>query len=214
MKTVYASFSDHDLAEKATGALLDHGVRAEDISLVASEVTDPRVENVAVDDEYNTVAVGRAGAVYEDQELGAKTGLSTTTGADAASGAAKGAGIGLGRRRSRRPCLARHPRLRLGARWRSARNRPRRRSRRNGSRRGGRRRDRIPEGSRRSGGAYRALSAQLRYRRRGACGDHAFQRHHQHGNRASPRQVRRDQHQRLLGRRIRVAVPINWNSHL
>src|SRR5687767_12498422 len=96
MKTVYASFSDHDLAEKATGALLDHGVRAEDISLVASERTSPVTEDVAVDDEYNTVAVGRAGAVYEDQELGAKTGLSTTTTADAASGAAKGAGIGLG----------------------------------------------------------------------------------------------------------------------
>ena len=32
--TIYASFNDPDLAEKAAGALLDHGVRAEDISLV------------------------------------------------------------------------------------------------------------------------------------------------------------------------------------
>ena len=96
MKTVYASFSDHDLAEKATGALLDHGVRAEDISLVASERATPNAEDVAVNDDYNTVAVGRTGANYEEQELGAKSGLSTTTTADAASGAAKGAGIGLG----------------------------------------------------------------------------------------------------------------------
>jgi len=32
--TIYASFIDASLAEKAAGALLDHGVRAEDISVV------------------------------------------------------------------------------------------------------------------------------------------------------------------------------------
>jgi hypothetical protein len=35
-KTIYASFADPSLAEKAAGALLDHGVRAEDISVVRS----------------------------------------------------------------------------------------------------------------------------------------------------------------------------------
>ncbi|AIE87267.1 hypothetical protein [Fimbriimonas ginsengisoli] len=34
--TIYASFVDPSLAEKAAGALLDHGVRAEDISVVQS----------------------------------------------------------------------------------------------------------------------------------------------------------------------------------
>jgi hypothetical protein len=97
MKTVYASFASLDLAEKATGALLDHGVLADDISLIARRYGEEnRVANVAVDDEYNTVAVEREASVYAGQDLGAKTGLTTTTTADAGSGAAKGAGIGLG----------------------------------------------------------------------------------------------------------------------
>jgi len=36
-RTLYASFADPSLAEKAAGALLDHGVRAEDISLIHHE---------------------------------------------------------------------------------------------------------------------------------------------------------------------------------
>lgn len=35
--TIYASFNDPSLAEKAAGALLDHGVRPEDISVVRSQ---------------------------------------------------------------------------------------------------------------------------------------------------------------------------------
>ena len=35
-QTLYASFADAALAEKAAGALLDYGVRQEDISLVAN----------------------------------------------------------------------------------------------------------------------------------------------------------------------------------
>jgi hypothetical protein len=34
--TIYASFADPSLAEKAAGALLDHGVRSEDLSIVSS----------------------------------------------------------------------------------------------------------------------------------------------------------------------------------
>ncbi len=80
-KTIYASFADAAQAEKAAGALLDYGVRAEDISLVArvsgpDATTDP--------DEA------------DDTKLAAKSGISTTTPGDAAAGAAKGAGIGLG----------------------------------------------------------------------------------------------------------------------
>jgi hypothetical protein len=38
-QTLYASFADASLAEKAAGALLDHGVRNEDISLICREPT-------------------------------------------------------------------------------------------------------------------------------------------------------------------------------
>jgi uncharacterized membrane protein len=74
-RTIYASFEDKDHAEKAVGALLDHGARDEDISLVRKAREDER---------------------EEDYDLSAKSGISTTTGADAGSGAAKGAGVGLG----------------------------------------------------------------------------------------------------------------------
>ena len=37
MAHLYASFADASLAEKAAGALLDYGVRQEDISLVAHD---------------------------------------------------------------------------------------------------------------------------------------------------------------------------------
>ena len=37
METIYASFGDAALAEKAAGALMDFGVRAEDISLISKD---------------------------------------------------------------------------------------------------------------------------------------------------------------------------------
>ncbi|MDQ2986694.1 MAG: hypothetical protein M3R13_08215 [Armatimonadota bacterium] len=98
-QTIYASFADIEMAEKATGALLDFGMRDEDISLVANEKhlnRVPAVSEVAVNDDYNTIAVDRNAPVYEREDLGAKAGISTTTGADAGVGAAKGAGVGLG----------------------------------------------------------------------------------------------------------------------
>jgi hypothetical protein len=74
-QTIYASFAAAENAEKAAGALLDHGVRAEDISIVAP----------GADLERGT-----------DTDAAAKKGISTTTPADAGSGAGKGAGVGLG----------------------------------------------------------------------------------------------------------------------
>jgi hypothetical protein len=99
--TIYASFDDIDMAEKAAGALLDHGMRNEDISLIANDRYLDRhtaVTDAAVDSDYNTVVVDRNAVDYDrDDGLGqAKAGLTTTTAADAGSGAAKGAGVGLG----------------------------------------------------------------------------------------------------------------------
>src|SRR5690348_13200169 len=37
VSTIYATFADCDHAEKAVGALLDYGVRAEDVSLVRKD---------------------------------------------------------------------------------------------------------------------------------------------------------------------------------
>jgi hypothetical protein len=98
-QTIYASFADIDMAEKATGALMDYGMRAEDISLIANESHANRIpatSDEAVDDSYNTMATDRDTPVYEKEGLGAKAGISTTTAADAGVGAAKGAGVGLG----------------------------------------------------------------------------------------------------------------------
>lgn len=79
MNTIYAKFSDPQNAEKAGGALLDHGIRAEHISIV--------FPNGYVHDSKEPTGT--------EMENSAKTGISTTTTADAESGAAKGAGIGL-----------------------------------------------------------------------------------------------------------------------
>src|SRR5438270_11952405 len=53
-ETLYASFPDPALAEQAAGALLDRGVRSEDLSLIASEAyartrTDSQVAHEEVD---------------------------------------------------------------------------------------------------------------------------------------------------------------------
>lgn len=72
METMYARFDDYKLAEKAVGALLDHGADKDCISLI-SRAQD---ENALEHDSH------------------AKEGITTTTGPDAAAGAAKGAGVG------------------------------------------------------------------------------------------------------------------------
>ena len=70
MMNLYAKFSQLTLAERAVGALLDHGVAKNDISLVGPPDGT-------------------------DHDARAKNGVTTTTSKDAAAGAAEGAGIGL-----------------------------------------------------------------------------------------------------------------------
>ena len=81
METLYASFADVDMAQKALGALLDHGVAENDLTLVA-----------------NTAEPGAAptNGHMEHALQSAKEGITTTTAKDAAAGMAKGAGLGLG----------------------------------------------------------------------------------------------------------------------
>ncbi len=76
MNTLYASFTDVDLAKKAGGALLDHGFKKEHLSLVAN--TPAPID----------------GDEPSDPVESAKGGVSTTTGKDAAAGAAKGGVVG------------------------------------------------------------------------------------------------------------------------
>jgi len=86
--TIFASFNDLEDAEKATGAVMDHGVDAAYISLIASEEYREQWA-------HNTVEQGvrdeGQSAIHES-----KGGITTTTGADAGVGAVKGASIGLG----------------------------------------------------------------------------------------------------------------------
>jgi hypothetical protein len=79
---IYATFSDPGLAQKAAGALLDHGVKAEHLHVIFPEGYSYRA-----DDDNDEDAT--------DVEASAKKGISTTTVDDAKSGAAKGAGLGL-----------------------------------------------------------------------------------------------------------------------
>jgi hypothetical protein len=83
MSTLYASFVDAPAAERAAAALLDHGARAEDISILANNQLPT-----------STPAADVAEAV--ESEHTAKTGITTTTAADAGLGAAKGTAVGLG----------------------------------------------------------------------------------------------------------------------
>jgi len=90
VKTIYASFREAENAEKAVGALLDHGVRAEDINVVTSH--NPTVQTVETKNDGTVVKT--VDSPSEDLENAAKAGLSTTTGADAGAGAVKGIGWG------------------------------------------------------------------------------------------------------------------------
>ena len=82
MAHLYASFADASLAEKAAGALLDYGVRQEDISLVAN-------------DEYGK-AHETHGKLYGSGDTAIGTGAATTAFADSGFGAAPSAVGGLG----------------------------------------------------------------------------------------------------------------------
>ena len=73
METIFARFDDYKLAEKAVGALLDHGMKQDDIGLITRPHKD----------------------IEGKHEGHAKHGITTTTASDAGVGAAKGAGVGL-----------------------------------------------------------------------------------------------------------------------
>lgn len=77
MTTLYASFPDAKFAEKALGALIDHGAEQQHLSALFPP------DYLKNDSEKDAVEQ-------------ATSGVTTTTSADAASGAGKGAGIGLG----------------------------------------------------------------------------------------------------------------------
>lgn len=80
MPTITAGFTDFDMAVKAGGALLDHGIKKEQFDLLAGRAHEGRFH-----------AEGRH---LDDLEKKVEHGVTTTTGADAAKGAAKGAGAG------------------------------------------------------------------------------------------------------------------------
>lgn len=81
MKNTYATFTDPLMAEKAGGALLDHGVDPGHISILLPKLDGSGTSENVLGEEK----IGRT----------AETGITTTTMGDAASGSAKGAGIGL-----------------------------------------------------------------------------------------------------------------------
>jgi|SRR5579862_1138353 len=94
--TIYASFTDARLAEKAVGALLDNHVRAEDVSVITGLEGDHFHTEFAQGNTAVTTRGAEAEGSGEDIESAAKAGISTTTGADAGAGAVKGLGWGAG----------------------------------------------------------------------------------------------------------------------
>lgn len=77
-ETIYACFVDADTATKAVGALLDHGVRPNDISVLVKDGQNPTA------------------TLEGEPQKSAEHGITVTTAADAGAGAAKGTGVGLG----------------------------------------------------------------------------------------------------------------------
>lgn len=107
--TLYATFARPEDAEKAAGALLDHGARAEDLSVVRnpsegfSSVTEPRTtaSNVSITDGDDVTATPAAstevaGPRTEKIEDVAEHGITTTTAGDAGAAAVQGTIIGAG----------------------------------------------------------------------------------------------------------------------
>ena len=92
MAHLYASFADAALAEKAAGALLDYGVRQEDISLVANDQYGQARESYTTqtaDADYNTAGTSTgaygtegtaAGYSAADPALGVNPALGTGAG--------------------------------------------------------------------------------------------------------------------------------------
>lgn len=111
-QTLSALFVSPDAAEKAIGALEDHGIDAERISVAAAD-SAPAITAESDADEFmevetgdpptptdmNAVTEARLGGYDEEVsivEAEGKHGITTTTAADAAKGAAEGGVLGLG----------------------------------------------------------------------------------------------------------------------
>ncbi len=99
MAHLYASFADASLAEKAAGALLDYGVKQQDISIVAHEAHAATRETLYGTQGTVTGAAAGLGntiAAAGDRVAGATTGAfgaeGTAAGYDAAANARTGAG--------------------------------------------------------------------------------------------------------------------------
>lgn len=118
---VYASFVEIGLAERACGALLDHGVRPSDLSLVSARIyqtphqasygasagvsMDPSTTwipdtDVVRADRNDMLAEERSRLMEAEVRVNpvhrAQHGVSVTTGGDARAGAVRGAEVGLG----------------------------------------------------------------------------------------------------------------------
>ena len=103
--TIFAAFADSGHAERAAGALLDHGLQESEISLVAHEdyhqsregTAIPNLQTEAEENEggITNLTAPESVPALDRPELSAKKGISTTTSADAGAGAVKGAAVGL-----------------------------------------------------------------------------------------------------------------------
>lgn len=81
MPTITAGFQDFELAVKAGGALLDHGVKKEQFDMLAGKAHEGHFQ--------------AAGRHLEDLEKKVESGITTTTGSDAVEGATTGARTGI-----------------------------------------------------------------------------------------------------------------------
>jgi len=79
--SIYASFTSPEMAERAAGALLDHGLKPENIDVIFPQ-------------GYRLLATEAYDERRQIHDV-AEKGITTTTLGDAASGAATGAGVGF-----------------------------------------------------------------------------------------------------------------------
>lgn len=114
-QTISAVFIDPDDAERAIGALEDHGIRQDSISVVATHkeadtnlppaaeepgsdgFLEVQTEDPPTPTDMNSATESRLGAASTSVvEAEGKHGITTTTAADARRGAAEGSVVGLG----------------------------------------------------------------------------------------------------------------------
>lgn len=93
--TIYAAFANSSDAERAAGALLDHGVQAHDLSVVRA---NGETEGAHVYEHSHGTLTEHPQSVDAsgDIETSAKQGISTTSPSDAGAGAMKGTAWGAG----------------------------------------------------------------------------------------------------------------------